>query len=498
MAVVRFDDAVSMNDATSVDNLFISEYMLRAPGDYVKVYLYSLMLCHHPRERQSVEALAKDLNMQPADVEKAFRYWMIEGLVRQVGDNPKSYAILTANQVAFTRVKNPGEQLYNRRFTEEIQRIMGDQILTVTDLHMIYDWVDVYDLPEEVVIMLLQNERNEWKGFLPISRVNNKAKEWADAGVRTVEDVEQMLLLGRERKRELQRLLTRLGSRRKPSQDEEEMYRKWVDDWGFTPDAIQEACKETTKGTPTMAYLDGILLRQHQMGWHDVKSMAMGQAEQRTIRDFAKQVLQGLGRAGSVPSDDDLAHVIAWQDRGYEDAFVLYAVRAVHRRLNHAGMEDVDSQLTRWVEQGLNTALAVQMEAQKTREKNALLRQVFETAAVDKQRPSEGDRKMLNRWETEYGMSHELILLAAGYAQGRPSPLDAVNTILRDWSVLGIHDAEAAKNEHTSHVQTQHQKAQPVQSAQTGDRNDYLRHTDDEWNRAAAAAIVDLDGEELV
>ena len=338
--------------------------------------------------------------------------------------------------------------------------------------------------------MLLQNEMKASKGRISIGIADRRAKEWAKAGVRTVEDVEKMIILGRERERELQKLLTRLGQRRAPSLDEKELYRKWLDDWGFTPDAVQEACRETTKGTPTMAYLDGILMRQHQMGWHDVKAMQQGMTQQRTVREMAKQVLQGLGRSGSVPSEDDLAYVIKWQDKGYEDAFVLYAVRAVHRRLNHAGMDEVDSQLSRWVEKGLGSAEAVRLEAERTRARNQFLREVFEKASVDRQRPSENDRNVLSRWENEYGMSRELILLAAEYAAGRPSPLDAMNLILKDWSAQGIHDVEAARAEHGMHVQTQ---GKPQTKAP---QEEFVRHTGEEWDRSSLAAVVDLDGED--
>ena len=52
MAMCSFADRFSMFDVTPVENLFIEEYMLRAPGDYVKVYIYGLRLCYHPVGRQ--------------------------------------------------------------------------------------------------------------------------------------------------------------------------------------------------------------------------------------------------------------------------------------------------------------------------------------------------------------------------------------------------------------------------------------------------------------
>ena len=35
MAFCSFDDSAALFDATPVENMFITEYMLRAPGDFV-------------------------------------------------------------------------------------------------------------------------------------------------------------------------------------------------------------------------------------------------------------------------------------------------------------------------------------------------------------------------------------------------------------------------------------------------------------------------------
>ena len=68
MAFCAFDDSAALFDSTPVENMFITEYMLRAPGDFVKVYLYALMLCYHPTPRMSLSSMARDLDMTEEDV----------------------------------------------------------------------------------------------------------------------------------------------------------------------------------------------------------------------------------------------------------------------------------------------------------------------------------------------------------------------------------------------------------------------------------------------
>ena len=64
MAFCGFADNFSMYDITPVENLFIQEFMTRAPGDYVRVYLYGLMLCYHPTGNAGPEEIARALGME--------------------------------------------------------------------------------------------------------------------------------------------------------------------------------------------------------------------------------------------------------------------------------------------------------------------------------------------------------------------------------------------------------------------------------------------------
>ena len=153
-------------------------------------------------------------------------------------------------QLTLTRAENPGDKLYNEKFIREAERILKRTLLP-EETNLINDWVQVFELPEEVVLMLLQIEMENSRGRVSIKIADRRAKEWAQSGIRTVDDVEKVVVMGREREQQLRRLLARLGQRRAPSEDEKTMYKTWIDEWGFTPEAVQEACRETTKGTPT-------------------------------------------------------------------------------------------------------------------------------------------------------------------------------------------------------------------------------------------------------
>ena len=72
---------------TSVENMFINEYMVSAPGDFVKVYLFALMYCNLGSEFTN-EDIAKHLNLDYEDVLKAWTYWEKMGVIRKIKDDP--------------------------------------------------------------------------------------------------------------------------------------------------------------------------------------------------------------------------------------------------------------------------------------------------------------------------------------------------------------------------------------------------------------------------
>ena len=48
------DESMLRYGVTALDNLFLTDYLPSARGDYVKVYLYVLFLSNHPREGMSM------------------------------------------------------------------------------------------------------------------------------------------------------------------------------------------------------------------------------------------------------------------------------------------------------------------------------------------------------------------------------------------------------------------------------------------------------------
>lgn len=353
MALFGFGDQYAMFDATPVENLFIQEYMLRADGDFVKVYLYGLMQCYHPVGSASIATVARDLQLDEARVENAFGYWERLGLVRRVGDNPVSYVFMNLKQIELMRSQGDDGLYRYADFNNSLQSLFGaDRLLHPQDFEKVYDWIEGLGLPQEVVLMLVSDyiRRTGKKKFL-FKSLDKTAREWAEAGIRTIADAEERTRQGGEQALALKQVYKKLGKRHAPSEPDEAMYLKWTREWGFDLPAILEACEETTKGSPTMGYVDGILRRFHGQGLHTAKEIRTGLIDQQALDDRVKKLLSEMGFRGTGPTDDSRALYRKFVEQGFSEETIALAAQRVARK--RGTLDALEKTLGIWREAGV-------------------------------------------------------------------------------------------------------------------------------------------------
>jgi len=355
MQLFGFADKYAMFDATPVENLFIQEYMLHADGEFVKVYLYGLMQCYHPARGATIESIARDLEMQPSRVENAFAYWERIGLLRRISDNPPSYAYVNLKQTELMRAKDDDGLYKYADFNKSLQAQFGaDRLLHPQDFERVYDWIEGLGLPEEAVLMLVSGQiRARGKKF-PLKAIDGEARKWAEAGVRTISDAEEMSRTSTERYAQVRLVYKKLGRRFTVSEPDEALFVKWTQEWGFDIATILEACDETTKGVPTFAYLNGILERMYNEGIRDGKALKAGQKRDEDV----KALLRSLGMAGTSPTDDSRSLLDGFLGDGFERETIALAATRVARK--GGKLDALQKTLAIWKSEGALTLPAAQ------------------------------------------------------------------------------------------------------------------------------------------
>ena len=73
-------DVAPLFSNTDIPDIFFSEYLSQANGDYIKVYLYMLFLSKYDKDIK-VNDLSKKLVLPLKTIQDAIKYWEEEGVL---------------------------------------------------------------------------------------------------------------------------------------------------------------------------------------------------------------------------------------------------------------------------------------------------------------------------------------------------------------------------------------------------------------------------------
>mgnify|MGYP002615802783 FL=1 len=297
---------------TSVSNIFISEYVPSANGEFVKVYLYLLHLMSLRSNNISISLLADTFNQTEADIMRALRYWdsldvislsfngpgnglsnIVLRDIKHTGqaanamadpiaaesasvNSTSSYQTETVRaakpdikqtEVIYTaepsKVSYSKEQLNgflaNDNFSMllfVIEQYMGRPLSTKETNSIVY-FYDGLKLSTDLIEYLFEYcvEHNKKS----INYIEKVALSWASKNIHTIAEAKEETSNHTDY---VYQIMKAFGlSNREPAQHEKAMIAKWADTYCFDTDMIIEACNRTIKAIhqPSFEYADTIL-----------------------------------------------------------------------------------------------------------------------------------------------------------------------------------------------------------------------------------------------
>ena len=297
---------------TSVSNIFISEYVPGANGEFVKVYLYLLHLMSLRSNNISISLLADTFNQTEADIMRALRYWdsldvislsfngpgnglsnIVLRDIKHTGqaanamadpiaaesasvNSTSSYQTETVRaakpdikqtEVIYTaepsKVSYSKEQLNgflaNDNFSMllfVIEQYMGRPLSTKETNSIVY-FYDGLKLSTDLIEYLFEYcvEHNKKS----INYIEKVALSWASKNIHTIAEAKEETSNHTDY---VYQIMKAFGlSNREPAQHEKAMIAKWADTYFFDNDMIIEACNRTIKAIhqPSFEYADTIL-----------------------------------------------------------------------------------------------------------------------------------------------------------------------------------------------------------------------------------------------
>lgn len=288
---------------TGIENLFISEYLPAAPGDYVRVYIYGKMAALN-QESFELEKFARILGMSRNEVDEAWRYWARKGIINLFhAGSEDDIGIEFVNLVdrMYAKVKAVEDKLpseeqtvkavendasedsendknvmpqaeENESAAEKIVRMIDEgikevyreyerytgRLLSTREMESIADAVHVYNINPEVMSYAIKYcvELEKYNA----SYIIKVALRWTSEGCRNIADVKDYIDRYSKRNAEYGSIFKELGFNRLPSPAEREIMSGWMDKMGFRLDEIIDACRRAAGiREPSLKYVNKIL-----------------------------------------------------------------------------------------------------------------------------------------------------------------------------------------------------------------------------------------------
>ena len=298
-------------DVTLIENSFIDHYMLKANGEYVKLYFYLLRLAAAGRGF-SISTLADTFENTERDVLRALKYWQKEGLLELSLEGNKLLSVVFIPQATTAKIKSPpleaatdtkavppkgtltADKISALQGQEEIQLLLYavsqylGRTLSPTETSNILYFHDSLHLSPDLIEYLVQYCISKGTHTRGVRYMEKVALEWFKSGITTVEAAKRDTDFFHK---DYYTILTAFGIKgRGPVQPEVDYMNQWINTFHFTMEIITTACQRATMQTqqPNFQYTHKILEDWHKKGVKHLNDIAKLDVEHTSKKNAVK------------------------------------------------------------------------------------------------------------------------------------------------------------------------------------------------------------------
>lgn len=251
---------------TPLPDIFFTEYISEAPGDYIKVYLYCLFLSKYNKEIK-LNDLSKKLSLPLKVLQDALAYWENTGIITKKGNGfivnqlqeIELYKLYSPNiSLSKEKIEDNAKNQSRAKIIETINSMFFQGIMSPTWYNDIDLWFRKYNFDEDVMLALFRYCFE--KSALHKNYVAAVAEAWHASNIKTFDELDKYFENQEKLNKIKKNISKKLGLARKLTQYEEAYIEKWICEYHYNFDIIEIALKKTTSKTnPNFDYLDKII-----------------------------------------------------------------------------------------------------------------------------------------------------------------------------------------------------------------------------------------------
>ena len=258
---------------TDIPDIFFTEYLSQANGDFVKIYLYLLFLSKYDKDVK-INDLSKKLDLPLKTIQDGIKYWEDLSVITKkntgyIFNNLQEIELhkLYKPKVSLSAeaIKQTAQNQYRAKAIENINNEFFQGIMSPSWYSDIDLWFKKYSFDEEVMIALFRYCFN--RSALHRNYIQTVADDWHKNNIKTFNDLDMYYEKQEKLVKLCKTICKKLGYTRMLTQYEAAYVEKWSIDYGFSLDIIEIALKKTTsKSNPNFDYLDKLLTDWHDRG----------------------------------------------------------------------------------------------------------------------------------------------------------------------------------------------------------------------------------------
>ena len=441
MAFCRLSVDAVANNTTSVDNIFINNYLPYAKEECVKVYLYGLYKCQDASSKDNtLENFANELKMSVEEVESCFYYWQEQGLVQILEVIPFEVRYLPITN-ALNGIKKYNVKKY-ATFNTQAQEILAGRMITPKEYEEYYNIIENYHMEKEALIMVIKycvDAKNDEK--LGYSYIVTVAKDWANRGILTAKQIENQILQFETLNTGLEYVFKTLKLKRLPSVSERTLYKTWRE-LGFDDEVILYVAKNLKKSN--FEYLDALLKKYFSLKLLTKEEIENFESEKKASLDIAKKITRNLGLYYENLEPVVENYVYKWFNLGFSvemlERVANYAFKTSVRTLD--GMDRI---LQKFHKLGILSAESLNEYFNSVLSVDKKIKGILESIGLSRN-VNQFDRDKYKIWKENWLLPDEVIDYACPLALGKEQPMQYLNMVLSSYHDKNIKTLDDAKN----------------------------------------------------
>lgn len=324
---------------TTVSDIFIDQYMPKANGEFVKVYLYLLRATGSGAGIATISEIADHFSNTEADIVRALNYWASEGILQvQTGADGQITGINLCS-LAVSGMQAAQSNLQNNVVNNTAQNNLQSNVVN----NAVQNISGADSQVQDSVVKKLKSQAADKAAPSQKEYTLDEIKEF-----RKNPDISELFFI----------IETYL--KHTLSSTDTNMVLYWLDELHFSTDLVEylvEYC--ITKGHSSLRYMNKVAL-----GWADagIKTVDQAKDDAAAHSQIYYSVMKALGITGRNLVDSEMSLINKWVgEYGFDIELVKAACSKTISAIQKPSFEYTDSILTNWRKKDVHTLKDVEV-----------------------------------------------------------------------------------------------------------------------------------------